>query len=247
MTGGNITENGHGGLWITKETYGGGVYVEDGGFFSQSGDAQITGNRGNPADIVYNDPDTTISYTVKHFFQNGDGEYIENTSLEQKMEGSYGSAANPRLTNAKPYSISGYKNQTIEQQALYKNVETVVSVYYDISIYYTLDIPPTLVIAEDTKTGSLTITPIELWILDTGKVVVSVESQYEFNLSYEGDDSVRISYELENDAGIINQGDYVADFTLANQDAVVLSAKLTGHPPYVGTYNDTLTFTIDYI
>ena len=113
---------------------------------------------------------------------------------------------------------------------------------------YEVIIPAQLVIPEDTKTGTLTLTPQVLRILDTGRVDVSVESKYNFNLAYVGNDAAQISYELmKKDGTRIEQNSVVAGFTLENSDAVSLTATLTGHPPFVGSYTDILTFTIEYI
>ena len=69
---GTITENGHEGLIFTPMTYGGGVYVEEGGFLIATGekslDEMIYKNEGSPQ-YVYKDPgSTTITYTIRHFF-----------------------------------------------------------------------------------------------------------------------------------------------------------------------------------
>ena len=115
-------------------------------------------------------------------------------------------------------------------------------------VEFTIIIPDKLVIPEDTKTGTLTLTPQVLRILDTGRVDVSVESKYNFNLAYVGNDAAQISYELmKKDGTRIEQNSVVAGFTLANSDAVSLTATLTGHPPFVGSYTDILTFTAEYI
>lgn len=138
-------------------------------------------------------------------------------------------------------------NRDIAQQTIKEDGSTVVTVYYDISISYKITIPDNLVIAEDSKTGTLTLTPTELWILETGEVSVSVSSKYEFALAYAGDPSVSVSYELSNEEGVLENGDPVAGFTLQNPNSVSLTAQVTGHAPYVGAYNDLLTFTAEYI
>jgi len=246
MNDGLITENGHNGLWFTSATYGGGVYVEDDGVLTSSGDKtlddMIYGNKGNPQ-YVYNNPDKTRTYSVYHFFYDINGNNpTENQDLRQTAVGNYG-----EQTNAQPHSIPGYVNRDIAQQTIKEDGSTVVTVYYDISISYKITIPDNLVIAEDSKTGTLTLTPTELWILETGEVSVSVSSKYEFALAYAGDPSVRVSYELSNEEGVLENGDPVAGFTLQNPNSVSLTAQVTGHAPYVGAYNDLLTFTAEYI
>ena len=259
MTGGEITANGHKGYTIIifriDETYGGGVFVEDNGVLISSGDKtldeMIHDNLGRPQ-YVYNNPDRTRYYIVKHFFYDIDGNNpVENKSLRQTAAGNW-----DELTNAKPYSITGYVNDTITQKTIANNIvneivddtkTTVVEVYYRVSISYEITIPANLIIAEDTKTGTLPITPTELWILETGSVVVSVSSENNFNLVYVDDADFKVSYELKDGDRVIKQNDNVAEFTLANPDAVSISAKLTGHPPYVGTYSDLLTFTAEYV
>ena len=249
MTGGKITGNGHNGILITGESYGGGVYIQENGYFSQSVHAEIIDNLGDPANVVYNDPGTTISYWVTHSFQNWDGEYIIDDSRTEKMEGSISTPSSPhQMTNAQPASVEGYRNKPINQVELKEGDEDiVVNVEYDIYITYKITIPDTLVIAEDTNTGTLTLTPSELWILDTGEVVVSVTSKYDFNLVYGDDSNVRITYNLLKDDTTIQQGNSIAGFTLENPTPVSISAEVTGHPPYVGSYNDVLTFTAEYI
>jgi len=257
MMGGEITTNGHNDLlWgIIDSTYGGGVFVEDNGVMISSGDKtldkMIHDNLGSPQ-YVYNNPDKTRYYIVKHFFYDIDGRNpVENEALRQTAAGNY-----DELTNAKPYSITGYVNDTITQKTIANNIvneivddtkTTVVEVYYRVSISYEITIPANLIIAENTKTGTLILTPTELWILDTGTVVVSVSSENNFNLAYTDDADSKVSYELKDGDRVIKQNDNVAEFTLANPDAVSISAKLTGHPPYVGTYSDLLTFTAEYV
>lgn len=247
MNDGLITENGHNGLWFTPETYGGGVYVEEGGFLIATGekslDKMIYGNEGSP-EYVYNDPgSTTITYTIRHFFCdiNGDNP-VENEALRQTAAGNGGGS-----TNAQAELVPGYIHREITQQTIKDDGSTVVDIYYDISISYKITIPDTLGIDGGTKTGTLILTPTELWILDTGTVVVSVSSENNFNLAYTDDADSKVSYELKDGDRVIKQNDNVAEFTLANPDAVSISAKLTGHPPYVGTYSDLLTFTAEYV
>ena len=260
MTGGEITLNGHEGykvfgIPLVDITYGGGVFVENGGTLISSGDKtldeMIHANLGSPQ-YVYNNPNKTRYYIVRHFFYDVNGENpVENESLQQRAAGNHG-----ELTNAEPYSITGYVNDPITQKTIADNIvneivddtkTTVVEVYYRVSISYEITIPANLIIAEDTKTGTLPITPTELWILETGSVVVSVSSENNFNLVYVDDADFKVSYELKDGDRVIKQNDNVAEFTLANPDAVSISAKLTGHPPYVGTYSDLLTFTAKYV
>ena len=260
INGGEIKGNGHDGyeifgIPIVDITYGGGVFVEDDGVLISSGDKtldkMIHDNLGSPQ-YVYNNPDKTRYYIVKHFFYDIDGNNpVENDALRQTAAGNW-----DELTNAKPYSITGYVNDPITQKTIANNIvngivddtkTTVVEVYYRVSISYEITIPANLIIAEDTETGTLPITPTELWILDTGTVVVSVSSENNFNLAYTDDVDSKVSYELKDGDRVIKQNDNVAEFTLANPDAVSISAKLTGHPPYVGTYSDLLTFTAKYV
>ena len=257
MTGGEITLNGHEGykvfgIPLVDITYGGGVFVENGGTLISSGDKtldeMIHANLGSPQ-YVYNNPNKTRYYIVRHFFYDVNGENpVENESLQQRAAGNYG-----ELTNAKPYEITGYLNDSITQKIINDNIDdetktTIVDVYYRVSISYKITIPDTLIIAEDTKTGNLTITPDELWILETGMVTVSISSENTFHLAYTEDPTIKISYELKDgEENIIKQNDRIAEFTLENPDVASLTAKLTGHPPYVGTYTDLLTFTAEYI
>ena len=247
MNGGLITGNGHGDYPFSGSTYGGGVYIQDGGYFSQSGDAEVTGNTGDPKDIVYNNPDTTIHYTVMHYFQKTDGTYALNSALTETVEGEWGTAAKPKYTNAHPLSVPGYESQPIEQQPLYEGGDTVVSVYYDIVIYYKIEIPASLNLADDVDTGEFTMTPIELRILDQGKVVVSVYSQNSFQLVHKEVNTARISYDLKSAGTVIEQNKPVAEFTLANQTPVLLTLELTGQAACTGVYDDILTFTAQYI
>ena len=101
----------------------------------------------------------------------------------------------------------------------------------------------------------LPITATELWILDYGWVDVSVSSEYDFNLSYEGkQEGPFVKYELRLGNSIINDNSVAATFRdgsskpgpLETPRTVSLTAELTGHPPYVGSYNDILTFTAEY-
>ena len=76
INGGKITDNGHDGYIIIEDTYGGGVYVEDDGVLTSSGDKtlddMIYGNKGDPQ-YVYNNPDKTRTYSVHHFFYDING------------------------------------------------------------------------------------------------------------------------------------------------------------------------------
>ena len=252
INGGRIDGNGHDGysiLWIpiVDNTYGGGVFVESEGIMTISGDKEfsdvIYGNFGEP-EYVYNDPFETGTYTIRHFFYDIDGENpVEDEELQQTAVGKEGD-----LTNAEPLSIPGYKYvDPIVQKEIAEDSSTVVDIYYEVYISYIIEIPDNLVIDDDSKTGTLTLTPTELWILETGEVSVSVSSKYEFALAYAGDPSVSVSYELSNEEGVLENGDSVAGFTLQNPNSVSLTAQVTGHPPYVGAYNDLLTFTAEYI
>jgi len=243
---GTITKNGHNGLLFTSSTYGGGVYVEEGGFMIATGekslDEMIYGNKGSPQ-YVYNDPDSTRTYTIRHFFCDINGNNpVENEALRQTAAGNKG-----EFTNAQAELVPGYIHREITQQTIKDDGSTVVYIYYDISISYKITIPDNLIIAEDTRQGSLTLTPTELWILDTGEVSVSIESQHYFHLAHESDSTIQVSYDLMDGDTIIKQNDKVAGFTLANPNPITLTAEVKDHPPYTGTYNDLLTFTAEYI
>lgn len=130
-----------------------------------------------------------------------------------------------------------------------------LTVYYKIVPSYKITIPATLIIKTDTKTGTLPITATELWILDYGWVDVSVSSEHDFNLAYQGkQEGPFISYDLKFDDSIINDNSVAVTFKggsskpgpLDTPRTVSLTAELTGHPPYVGSYNDILTFTAEY-
>lgn len=253
MNGGLITGNGHGKYPISDSTYGGGVYIQEGGYFSQSGNAEVKGNTGYPEDIVYIDPDLTISYYVEHHFQQVDGTYLHDTKYDEIVKGESGDYNNPKYTNVHPLSISGYKNQEITQKPLYKGEETTtVIVKYDIIPSCKIMIPAALDIAEDEDTCEFNVIPSELRLLNSGKVVVSVHSTNSFRLVHQEVNTVWISYDLIsynlNPSGaIVEQDKPVVEFTLADQNPARLTVDMTGQPACTGMYSDILTFTVSII
>ena len=94
-------------------------------------DNHITGvfaEKGNlSAEIIYKA--NPINYTVKHFFENDNGEYIENKELAETKLGNFG-----ELTDAQSLSVAGYTPQSIIQTLINKE-DTVVEIKYDLNVY----------------------------------------------------------------------------------------------------------------
>ena len=94
-------------------------------------DNHITGvfaEKGNlSAEIIYKA--NPINYTVKHFFENDNGEYLENKELAETKLGNFG-----ELTDAQSLSVAGYTPQSIIQTLINKE-DTVVEIKYDLNVY----------------------------------------------------------------------------------------------------------------
>lgn len=92
------------------------------------------------------------------------------------------------------------------------------------------------------------ITPTHLWIPDTSSLSVRVKSDNSFHLIYGYDSSIDLEYALKNGNTVIPNNGVAATFTMANKDAVSLSAELTGNEiRYAGEYADKLTFTVEVV
>ena len=242
MMGGEITTNGHNNiLWgIIDSTYGGGIYVEDGGWMSLSDINLVHDNLGDPQ-IVYSNPETSTTYTVEHHLETADkGRYVEDDTLRQIV-----SATSGKNTEAEALLIPGYaKPETISvtQKRISADGSTVVIIEYPRSISYVVTIPDTLVISEDTNTGSMDITVGNLWIPKENAVSVTVSSPTELKNLVLKDSSATLSYSLTKGGNtVLNHGE-VARFTMDIHDSVTLSASYSGTPLYSGEYSDTLTF-----
>ena len=131
-----------------------------------------------------------------------------------------------------------------------------ISVTYKLALAYKITIPDNLVISNETDKGEMTVTAKELYIPETGKLSVTVESAHDFNLANSNDDSVLLSYQatvvvdgVERNLGVNKE---VAAFTMEEFTAlelpeVTMTAEVTGSPVYAGIYQDTLTFTAQYV
>ena len=122
-----------------------------------------------------------------------------------------------------------------------------IHVEFEEGISYTITIPDELIIYED-KAGEMDITPTHLWIPDTSSLSVRVKSDNSFHLIYGYDSSIDLEYALKNGNTVIPNNGVAATFTMANKDAVSLSAELTGNEiRYAGEYADKLTFTVEVV
>ena len=119
-----------------------------------------------------------------------------------------------------------------------------ISVTFKEGVGYIITIPDTLIISEDTETGTMDITPTYLWIPETSSLEVQVESANKFDLVYTDDASITLAYVLKKGTSVIQNRNVAATFTMAEQNSVTLSAVLTGNVRYAGEYTDTLTFTV---
>ena len=88
----------------------------------------FTDNTPQIVDIVYQANPTT--YTVRHLFEDLEGNYIEDEKLKEKLDGNVGA-----LTEAKEKAVEGFTAQTIEQQEIKEDETTVVEIKYDRNDY----------------------------------------------------------------------------------------------------------------
>ena len=209
------------------------------------GEIKDSGGSGGTADVH------TVIYTVEYYTMQTNGSYLNETRE------SVTSAVNEVVT-AKFVVPDGYYLNSVDSSLsglVSSDGKLVLTVYFDILVSYKITIPSTLIIKTDTKTGTLPITATELWILDYGWVDISVSSEHDFHLAYEGkQEGPFVKYELRLGNSIINDNSVAATFRdgsskpgpLETPRTVSLTAELTGHPPYVGSYNDILTFTAEY-
>ena len=212
------------------------------------GHVESSGGSGGTSDAI------SAIFTVNIYEMQLNGTYLDNNpSSTQTYVGLVGDTVTAEYILSDGYDLD--ESESHMSDVVKKDGSTVLSVNLKIVPSYKITIPSTLVIKTDTKTGTLPITATELWILDYGWVDVSVSSEYDFNLSYEGkQEGPFVKYELRLDNSIINENSVAVTFSrgsskpglLDTPRTVSLTAELTGHPPYVGSYNDILTFTAEY-
>ena len=141
---------------------------------------------------------------------------------------------------------------------------TLPSISKDYSIHvtfcsspdFTIIIPESLEIIEDTGIGEMTVTARDVWIPETDAISVQVSSDNDFNLVHVADRSIRLKYALRISGvsqTLLNHAEIMRvtqDVFLADSDGLVetvLNAKITGTPRYSGSYADSLTFTVSYV
>lgn len=134
------------------------------------------------------------------------------------------------------------------QAYTFENIQADHTIHVDFEegIGYTIRIPDTLIISEDSG-GEMEITPTYMWIPDTSSLEVTVVSSNQFKLAYVDDPSITLSYALKREDGtrITIQNNVASTFTMAEHNPVTLSAGLAGNEvQYAGEYTDTLTFTV---
>ena len=134
-----------------------------------------------------------------------------------------------------------------------------ISVTYQLALTYKITIPDELVLSTDTHTGEMKITAEELYIPEAGEVRVTVSSTHDFNLAYVADEDVLLSYQasvvVDGEESVLSaENNAAAAFTMEEFTALspelpesTMTAEVTGTPIYAGTYQDTLTFTAQYI
>ena len=213
------------------------------------GRPNIDANNGNNENYYF------YSYTVYLYKMGIDGDYPNDENAEITYHVSQkGSSVDVHYMI--PYGFVLDEEKTGNQHTgTLTNEDQVFRIYCEISPSYMITIPTNLFINTDTKTGTLDITATELWMTNKGRVEVSVSSKYDFHLSYEGkQEGPFVKYELRLGNSIINENSVAATFRDGSSKPgphetpciVSLTAELTGHPPYVGSYNDILTFTAEY-
>ena len=134
-----------------------------------------------------------------------------------------------------------------------------ISVTYQLALTYKITIPDELVLSTDTHTGEMKITAEELYIPEAGEVRVTVSSTHDFNLAYVADEDVLLSYQasvvVDGEESVLSaENNEAAAFTMEEFTALsselpesTMTAEVTGSPVYAGIYQDTLTFTAQYI
>ena len=130
-----------------------------------------------------------------------------------------------------------------------------ISVTFTPAPEFTIKIPASLVIEEDTRSGEMIITTEDMWIPETAHLSLSVSSANAFKLVHKKDDSVYLPYSLtvgESTISLSND-EVFATFTQVDYLAMdstpiqtVLNARYTGTPKYAGVHEDILTFTVTY-
>lgn len=133
-----------------------------------------------------------------------------------------------------------------------------ISVSFKLSPTYTITIPSYLNISNETNYGVMEVIASNLWIPENEYVSVTVESAGDFNLTHTEVTSAKLPYNLFiDDSGVrISNNMEVANFTVTEylekqtqslKPTRTLNGTVTETAPFVGTYNDILTFTIEWI
>lgn len=127
----------------------------------------------------------------------------------------------------------------------------VLSVYLKRNPIFKITIPDSLVISNETYEGGMRV-GVEIQLIPRGSLSIYIHSLNNFKLVEKKSPHVTLPYSLYIGNTLTNkllQDDEIARYgkrsTLLST-SIVLVGEMTGTPKYSGTYEDTLTFTVEY-
>ena len=209
----------------------------------------VVGNMPSLGESDGNLEDQRVAYYIKIYEVTLIGEYpyeLESSVLRSTLTlySTAGSSVRAVYTVEDGYYLDESRS-TLSGVIPSDNTQLTLSVYLK-QITYRITLPDSLEISEDSQSGSMSISATRLWIPADSSVRVTVSSEHNLNLAYATDTRILLPYTLKVGGVSLQNGGVVKSFTTADSAAANLLAMVTDSPIYSGSYEDRLTFTLQY-
>ena len=222
------------------------AYIETTG---SSRDGVISGSPNIDTSVISSDDLTQYAYyTVSIYEMDIYGEYGEAVSTITTVD-KVGTLVSADYVVYEGFSldtsIGKYEGTVTVDNSL------VLSVYLKRNPIFKITIPDSLVISNETYEGGMRV-GVEIQLIPRGSLSIYIHSLNYFKLVEKKSPHVTLPYSLYIGNTLTNkllQDDEIARYgkrsTLLST-SIVLVGEMTGTPKYSGTYEDTLTFTVEY-
>ena len=133
-------------------------------------------------------------YKVNHYFENDNGEYIEQPQYKETLVGNIGDK-----TNAKPMDAEGFRVKAFEQKDITDDTDVTIDIYYELISY-------TISLTSDSEAAGIAGSGTYNRYNDTAYLVARPYIGYEFKGWYLGDDLISpnedYSFKVDKDLDI---------------------------------------------
>lgn len=148
--------------WVTHKSEAGAIYVADNGTYVQkkSDSAIFSDNKGDPANVRYDDAVITVTYTVEHYLQTLDLESYTLAATEE-VEGTVGHSTAADVGDFPGFTAQSFSQETVTEDTVvtirYNRDTTTITWLVDGAVYYTFsglyESPVSSPSSNPTKTG----------------------------------------------------------------------------------------------